>query len=158
MPSITVLQVNLALTCVESVLYGIFFVLAITSLVVLVARRCLNPNGTSSLYLGRTLLSSPLAIGTLLLFIAVGGVSGSLVVVSSDTRSYAWSHAALVHYRITLIPICAFRKGPAYGRLLPHGGASASGRRHRIRSRVSDSWRYHLGAWFYRHHADPYLT
>lgn len=78
MPSSTVLHVNLALTCVESLLYGIFFVLAITSLVVLVAHRSKNPNGSSSLSVGKTLLSSPLVIGTLLLFITVGGVSRSI--------------------------------------------------------------------------------
>ena len=75
MAPITVLHANLALTCVGSVLYGIFFVLTVTSLVVLVARRSKNPNGTSSFNVGRTLLSSPLVIGTLLLFITVGGVS-----------------------------------------------------------------------------------
>ncbi|PIL32457.1 hypothetical protein GSI_05159 [Ganoderma sinense ZZ0214-1] len=69
----TVLRVNLALTCVESALYGIFFLLATTSLSVLVARRWRNPNGTSTLSVGGTLLRSPLVIGTLLLFITVSG-------------------------------------------------------------------------------------
>ncbi len=76
----TVVHVNLALTCVESALYGIFFVLAITSLGVLVARRRKTPNGSSSLSAGGALLRSPLVVGTLLLFITVGGVSGESLV------------------------------------------------------------------------------
>ncbi|KAI1788208.1 hypothetical protein LXA43DRAFT_1026099 [Ganoderma leucocontextum] len=72
MASPTVLHVNLALTCVESLLYGIFFVLAIISLAVLVARRWKNPNGTSLSSVGGP-LSSPLVIGTVLLLITVSG-------------------------------------------------------------------------------------
>nr|VWP02052.1 Zn(2)-C6 fungal-type domain-containing protein [Ganoderma boninense] len=73
MATSTVLRVNLALTCVESALYGIFFLLATTSLSVLVARRWRSPNGTSTLSVGGTLLRSPLVIATLLLFITVSG-------------------------------------------------------------------------------------
>ena len=74
-PTVTVLHVNLAQACVESVLYGIFFLLATTSISLLVTRRCNNHKDTSTLSAGGTLLKSPLVIGTLLLFITVSGVS-----------------------------------------------------------------------------------
>ncbi|EJF59453.1 hypothetical protein DICSQDRAFT_156292 [Dichomitus squalens LYAD-421 SS1] len=73
MAVVSVLRVNLALTCVESALFGIFFVLAITSLAVLIARHGRPPLTTSpSLSFGHA-LRSPLLLGTILLLITVSG-------------------------------------------------------------------------------------
>ena len=80
--TVAVLHVNLAQACVEGALYGIFLVLATTSLSLLVARRWRNYNGTSTLFVGGTILKSPLVIGTLLLFITVSGVSGEVLFLS----------------------------------------------------------------------------
>ena len=61
-PTVTVLDVNLAQVCVESSLYGIFFLLVTTSLSLLVTRRWKNHNGTSTLSVGGTLLKT--SVGT----------------------------------------------------------------------------------------------
>ncbi|KAI0764237.1 hypothetical protein BD413DRAFT_482919 [Trametes elegans] len=70
--SMSAIGVNLALACIESVLFGIFFVLAMTSLAVLVGR---HGNRSSSLS-GRSCLServwaSPLFIATVILLMTV---------------------------------------------------------------------------------------
>ncbi|KAM5541546.1 hypothetical protein V8D89_004736 [Ganoderma adspersum] len=72
-PTATVPHVNLAQACVESALYGIFFLLATASLSVLIAHRWTTANATRTLSVGGTLLNSPLVIGTLVLFITVSG-------------------------------------------------------------------------------------
>ncbi|KAI0820900.1 hypothetical protein BC628DRAFT_1329406 [Trametes gibbosa] len=71
--SMTAVGVNLALACIESLLYGMFFVLAMTSLAVLVGRHTKR----SSSYSGRTgcrsdrIWTSPLFVATMLLLATV---------------------------------------------------------------------------------------
>ncbi|KAI0660073.1 hypothetical protein C8Q70DRAFT_932979 [Cubamyces menziesii] len=70
--SMSAIGVNLALACIESALFGIFFVLAMTSLAVLVGR---HSNRSSNLS-GRTCLSdriwtSPLFVATMFLLMTV---------------------------------------------------------------------------------------
>ncbi|EJF59455.1 hypothetical protein BD309DRAFT_1053997 [Dichomitus squalens] len=72
MPVVTALRVNLALTCVESALYGAFVVLAVTSLVVLIARHG-KDTGLSSSLSPAGVIQSPLCMGTVMLLITVTG-------------------------------------------------------------------------------------
>ncbi|KAI0357204.1 hypothetical protein OH77DRAFT_1399616 [Trametes cingulata] len=70
--SMSAIGVNLALACIESLLYGMFFVLAMTSLAVLVGRH----TNRSSSYSGRSFTSdriwtSPLFIATMFLLMTV---------------------------------------------------------------------------------------
>ncbi|KAL1942174.1 hypothetical protein VTO73DRAFT_6238 [Trametes versicolor] len=69
---LSAVSVNLALTCVESAFFGIFFVLAVTSLAVLVVRH----SNRSSTFNGvppssERIWASPLFIGTVLLLMTV---------------------------------------------------------------------------------------
>ncbi|KAI0372527.1 hypothetical protein BV20DRAFT_939651 [Pilatotrama ljubarskyi] len=70
--SMSAIGVNLALACIESLLYGIFFVLAMTSLAVLVGR---HTNRSSSFsgrsYSSERLWTSPLFIATMCLLMTV---------------------------------------------------------------------------------------
>ena len=73
--ALSIVNVSLALVCVESVLYGIFFVLAITSLAVLVVRQGKDAGSvTRSLSVSST-LKSPLFIATVVLLMTVSAVS-----------------------------------------------------------------------------------
>ena len=73
--ALSIVNVSLALVCVESVLYGIFFVLAITSLAVLVVRHGKDAGSvTRSLSVSST-LKSPLFIATVVLLMTVSAVS-----------------------------------------------------------------------------------
>ncbi|KAI0820898.1 hypothetical protein BC628DRAFT_817017 [Trametes gibbosa] len=65
---LSAISVNLALTCVESASFGIFFVLAVTSLAVLVVR---HSNGSASPPSSERIWASPLFIGTVLLLMTV---------------------------------------------------------------------------------------
>ncbi|KAI0324336.1 hypothetical protein GY45DRAFT_1263011 [Cubamyces sp. BRFM 1775] len=70
--SMSAIGVNLALACIESALFGIFFVLAMTSLAVLVGRH----SNRSSSFSGRSCLSdriwtSPLFVATMFLLMTV---------------------------------------------------------------------------------------
>ncbi|KAI0631824.1 hypothetical protein C8Q77DRAFT_1074777 [Trametes polyzona] len=69
---LSAVSVNLALTCVESAFFGIFFVLAVTSLAVLVVRhgnRTSIVNGLPSS--SERIWASPLFVGTVLLLMTV---------------------------------------------------------------------------------------
>ncbi|KAI0357205.1 hypothetical protein OH77DRAFT_141975 [Trametes cingulata] len=69
---LSAIGVNLALTCVESAFYGIFFVLAVTSLAVLVVRHSnssSSPNGLPSS--SERIWRSPLFVATVLLLMTV---------------------------------------------------------------------------------------
>lgn len=73
--ALSVLDVALALTCVESALYGIFFVLAVTSLGVLVVRHGKDTGGRKpSLFSFPGVLRSPLFIATVMLLLTVSAV------------------------------------------------------------------------------------
>ena len=75
---LSVLDVALALTCVESALYGIFFVLALTSFGVLVVRHGKDANGVKAArVLTRGVFHSPLLIATLTLLLTVTAVSST---------------------------------------------------------------------------------
>ncbi|KAI0363450.1 hypothetical protein BV20DRAFT_144330 [Pilatotrama ljubarskyi] len=70
--SMSAIGVNLALACIESLLYGMFFVLAMTSLAVLVGR---HTNRSSSFsgrsYSSERLWTSPLFVATMFLLMTV---------------------------------------------------------------------------------------
>ncbi|KAH9938802.1 uncharacterized protein BXZ73DRAFT_99863 [Epithele typhae] len=66
---LSIITVNLALVCVESALYGVFFVLAVTSLAVLVVRHGQDSAG-AALSL-RATLRSPLFLATVILLMTV---------------------------------------------------------------------------------------
>ncbi|KAI9058935.1 hypothetical protein FKP32DRAFT_1580778 [Trametes sanguinea] len=66
--------INLALACVESVLFGVFFVLAITSLAVIVGRhtnRSSSLSGRSCSSSSDRIWTSPLFVATVILFMTV---------------------------------------------------------------------------------------
>ncbi|KAH9850459.1 hypothetical protein C2E23DRAFT_311580 [Lenzites betulinus] len=65
---LSAINVNLALTCVESALFGIFFVLAVTSLAVLVVR---HSNDRAASPSSERIWASPLFVGTILLLMTV---------------------------------------------------------------------------------------
>lgn len=93
MPTLSVVDVALALTCVESALFGIFFVLAVTSLVVLVFRHGMGfdrmaarPTRVSFAEIVR----SPSVIATIMLLATVSAVSLEVICTMPLGRDVAW--------------------------------------------------------------------
>lgn len=95
---LSIVTVSLALVCVESALYGIFFVLAITSLAVLIVRHGKDASSvTRALSVGST-VKSPLFIATVVLLMTVSAVSacaptGSLTLGLPGTDACSLVHS-----------------------------------------------------------------
>ena len=75
--ALSIIAVSLALVCVESALYGIFFVLAVTSLAVLLARYGKDAGPVAKSFSFSSTVKSPLFVATVVLLMTVSAVSPS---------------------------------------------------------------------------------
>ena len=149
--TLSIVPVSLALVCVESALYGIFFVLAVTSLAVLLVRPrhdAASPPAPGSAGPSlRNALRSPLFLATCLLLMTVSAVS-PLAASKSHNRALkcSFSVAALAHDRTTTLRrVRVYCERARSVRLLPHHRGGHARRRDSVRRRIRDRRGLHPG-------------